>query len=66
MPEFKEASVLINSQQLSFGEAMTLRVAVTHYLSVLQDEGLGDDEMGHKICESYVECCHAILRKMLG
>lgn len=60
----KEADVQINGEQLSYAEAMTLRVAVSHFFMSL-DEGLGDDETGKAICEGYQRACRTILNKMI-
>lgn len=49
-----EPEITINGTTLSFGQAMTLRVAVGNFLIQVQDpDGLGDDEAGRSIAKGY-------------
>lgn len=62
--EWKENDILINNQQLTIGEAMTFRVAVTHFHGWLAENGLGDDEHGKAMANNYRLNCESMFRKM--
>lgn len=49
-----EPDIIINGQVLSPGQAMTLRVALSGFLSNMRDEGLGDDDTGKSIAAGYL------------
>lgn len=52
--DMTEADITINGKSLSFGQAMTLRVAVGSFLMGLQDpDALGDDEHGRVMVRAY-------------
>ncbi len=50
-----EADITISGVALSFGESMTVRVALETFTHVLLNQGLGDDEHGRKMVESYLK-----------
>lgn len=62
--EWKENDIFINGHKLSVGEAMTFRVAVTHFHAWLKHEGLGDDEHAIAMVEGYRRNCESMFRKM--
>ena len=62
--EWKENDIFINGHKLSVGEAMTLRVAVTHFHAWLKNEGLGDDEHGRAMVSGYRANCENMFQKM--
>lgn len=62
MVERREADIIINGVTLSFVESMTLRVAMSSFISVLSQEGCGDDEVGKKICKNYINSSHRIIK----
>jgi hypothetical protein len=62
--EWKENDISINGFHLTVGEAMTFRVAVTHFHQWLENEGLGDDEHGKAMVAGYRRNCESMLRKM--
>lgn len=49
-----EATITINGQILTTGQAMTARVALNAYAAHLRTEGLGDDATGRDICAAYL------------
>ena len=51
----KEAEISISGTPLTFGESMTVRVAVQSFASVLAEDGLGKDKLGKDICEGYLK-----------
>ena len=52
-----EAIVTVNGITISEGEVMTIRVALNHYRSFLEDkDALGSDELGKSIAEGYNRC----------
>lgn len=62
---WKEPDVTINGVRLTKGQAMTVRVALESFALDLS-EGLGDDEMGQKICEGYKGQIESIRRIIFG
>ncbi len=69
MPEqdgWKEADITINGEHLSFGESMTLRVAISMFLGFIDGEGLGQDASGKALDEAYKMNIRSILRKMMA
>lgn len=57
----QEASIIINGKELTIGQSMAVRVALNSFVSSLTEEGLGDDEIGVKITEGYVNNTNAVL-----
>lgn len=51
----KAPIVTINGIELTPGQVMTIRVAVIDFKIFLQQEGLGDDDMGKALAASYLE-----------
>lgn len=49
-----EAAVTINGQAIPLAQVMTLRVALTSFMSNLEDQGLGDDEHGQFMTKAYL------------
>jgi hypothetical protein len=49
-----EPNIIINGQQQSVGQAMTVRVALGSFAMSLE-EGLGDDEHGQRMTAAYRE-----------
>lgn len=47
----KEAQITISGTPLSFGESMTVRVAVQNFAASLAADGLGEDKLGKSLCE---------------
>ena len=58
-----EPNIIVNGVRLSEGQAMTVRVALSHFCMDLQ-EGLGSDEAGKAICAGYVARANEIFRLM--
>ena len=61
---YKESSIIMNGVELSYAEAMTVRVAVESFSMSLVEEGLGEDEMGKKLTEGYLNAITNIRTKM--
>lgn len=61
---WNEAKITINGQELSIAESMTLRCAVTSFLSDISKNGLGKDETGQAIADGYVRHSTEILKKI--
>lgn len=66
MSDWTEANVVINGTQLTFGEAMTLRVALLAFMMDIAAPALGLDENGKGIRDGYTKCGHNILRLMIN
>jgi hypothetical protein len=64
MADWKENDIQINGHTLTVGEAMTFRVAVTHFHQWIANEGLGDDEHGKAMAKGYRHNCESMFRKM--
>lgn len=62
--EWQESDILINGDRLTVGEAMTFRVAVTHFHGWLAENNLGDDEHGRAMTAGYRKNCESMFRKM--
>lgn len=62
----EEPNIIINGQQLSLLEAMTLRVALGNFCMFLNQvpQPLGTDETGITLARGYLRCANAIHRKM--
>ncbi len=61
----QEPRIAINGVELTFAEAMTLRVALQSFLLSLSAEGLGGDEHGRVMSANYQAHGAAIERLML-
>ena len=61
-PELTEANITIAGHQLTFQESMTLRVAMNHFLSEINDGALGNDDTGRRIAANYRLHTRAILK----
>ena len=61
-----EARVSINGVGLNAGQVMTLRVAVSSFLSDMRENGLGDDEMGEKLTAGYIRNSHELEILLIG
>ena len=59
--EFLEKEIIVNGVRLTEGQSMTVRVALSSYSMDLNEHGLGDDDMGKKICKGYQKCINEIL-----
>lgn len=67
MTEWTEANVTINGTQLTFAEAMTLRVALSDFMmGIATPDALGSDETGRGIRDGYQKCGSNILRLMIN
>lgn len=63
----KEANIVINGQQLSEQESMTLRVAIGCFIiSMAEPEPLGSDEHGETMTVSYRKHLDTINIKLLS
>ncbi len=60
-------TIIINGQELTEGQKMTLWAALQSFYVDLTTEGLGDDEVGKGICNGYLarirELNHLILEE---
>lgn len=61
-----EPLITIWGKELSIGQSMTLRVALTNFRNDLKEDGLGEDEMGKVMTDSYLARAEEILSIMLG
>lgn len=50
-----EADITINGETLTFGQAMTVRVALESFASHLIENRLGEDDIGKNICRGYLD-----------
>ena len=57
---YKEASIVVNGVPLTIGQSMTVRVALESFASDLNSQGLGEDEMGKKITDGYLNSIEEI------
>lgn len=60
----KEPTVVVNGQQLTVAQALTVRVAVTLLMSTMASEGLGEDPVGRTLAEGYGRACAEVLTIM--
>jgi hypothetical protein len=60
----QEAEIIIDGKKLTVGESMTVRVALSSFISDMQENGLGDDEIGKAIAEGYIKNGTSALKKM--
>jgi hypothetical protein len=59
-----EPTITVNGVRLSEGQAMAMRVSLMSFASYLQENGLGDDEVGKGICAGYLARANEIFRLM--
>lgn len=57
----KEAYIEINGVPLTYGQSMTLRVAIFSFHDELLAEGLGEDEHGIRMTKAYLERANEII-----
>lgn len=62
--EWTEANIVINGEELSYAESMTLRVAISSFLSEMKHSGLGNDKTGKAISEGYIRHSKEIIKKI--
>ncbi len=55
-----ENEIIINGTKLTKGQSMTVRVALSTFMSDCRNVGLGEDEMGKAICNRYMVCINQI------
>lgn len=60
MPDNRESVIIINGHKLSDAQSMTVRVAIESFASHLVNVGLGDDEHGLAMKNSYLNCINEI------
>ena len=61
----EEPAITVNGVRLTTGQAMTVRVALSHFALDLKEDGLGDDDHGLKMVEGY-QGALAEIYKMIG
>lgn len=49
-----EPHIIINGRALTTAQAMTLRVALSHFASEVRENGLGEDDLGKSIAGGYI------------
>lgn len=49
-----EPHIVINGRALTTAQAMTLRVALGHFVRDMRADGLGEDELGKSIAGGYL------------
>lgn len=59
-----EADITINGQHLTDAESMTLRVALQNFLMELDENGLGEDQIGKALKSGYVNAGRSINEKL--
>lgn len=60
-----EPNITVNGFQLSVGEAMTVRVAISNLFHEMKKPGaLGDDEVGVDIANGYARCAASVISKL--
>lgn len=57
---YQEADIIMNGETLTPAMCMTIRVSLESFCVDLVAEGLGNDEMGIKLRDGYVECIKQI------
>lgn len=57
----KEADIVINGRVLSYGESMAVRCALTSFFTDLNQNGLGDDQLGKDLTEAYKKNIKSVL-----
>jgi len=62
-----EADITINGIKLTFGQAMSLRVAITDFYSQMEEpDALGGDEHGLKMAQGYHDRLKEVLALISG
>ena len=61
----EEAQITVNGVELSSGQAMVVRVALSAFLMHLQEDGLGQDELGHELASAYRARASEVLKALL-
>jgi hypothetical protein len=61
---WSEATITVNGTQLTFGQSMTVRVALESFALSLAIDGLGDDEGGKHLVEGYTRQIQSIRTMM--
>lgn len=61
-----EPTIIINGQQLTDAQAMTVRVAIEHFAVDLAERGLGNDERAKAISKGYLDRIGEIRRAIFG
>lgn len=59
-----EAEIIIDGKKLTVAESMTVRVALSSFISEIQQNGLGNDETGKAIADGYIRNGNSALKKM--
>lgn len=66
MPDPIEPVITVNGFTLSVGQAMSVRVAITSYMSEMGQPGaLGDDEHGRAMAQAYQERLSEVCRLIM-
>jgi hypothetical protein len=60
----EEAEIIINGINMGPGCSMTIRVAIEVFAMELESLGLGDDEFGQRLLQSYQDRINDIRRAM--
>jgi hypothetical protein len=53
MDQSNEAFITVNGHALTKSQSMTVRVALSSFLGILEGEGIGDDEHGKRMEAAY-------------
>ena len=53
--KYQEPRITINGTELTAGQSMTVRVAISSFIINMQSDGLGDDEHGKIMTAAYLE-----------
>jgi len=61
-----EPVITIFGKELTIGQSMTVRVAIESFASDLQENGLGDDEHGKRMVDSYMKNINEIRTLFFG
>lgn len=65
-PGMENANIWISGQRLTQGQSMTLRVALTNFLTDMGKPGaLGDDVSGEDIRQNYLARCNEVMQMIL-
>ena len=59
-----EPVITVNGVRLSGGQASAVIVALAHFVTDLQENGLGDDEHGKAMCDGYTARAAEIFKLM--
>lgn len=61
---FREATIVVNGQELTVGESMTVRVALSLFANDISVNGLGDDAHGKVMKGAYLRNVRRIMELM--